>query len=437
MEEMLNGFTGFAHHKNASGGVVGQSYSSNLNYQYSRTNAERDASGENGFDLESISKIDNRDRRWSWVEVSRGAIQHNVAQTKKLLGQRTRLMAIVKADAYGHGAVEVAKIATGAGASYLGVATLNEGIELREAGLREPILILAEPPIPSIPLLLHYQIMPSVYTADFAIAYAEVADMQGLKAPYHLAINSGMNRIGVRSEDALEFIRQIDFHRALELEGCFTHFATADSPETLDFQIQIKRFVEAMREIEAAGINPGIVHCDNSAAIYRFPKTHFDMVRLGISLYGYQPASDTAQFIDLKPAMSVKARITNVITVPMSEGVSYGMNYRSPGSVKICTVPLGYADGLQRLLSSNINFAYKDQAVAQVGNICMDQCMFEVNLRHSPTRATLDPQIGDEVLIAGPHPTVDVSIDTMAKRAATIQHEITIGFSHRMPRYYV
>ena len=437
MEEIPNGFTGFAQRKNAVSSNAQQSYQPNLNYQYSRTNAARDAEEANVFNEKELAEIDERDRRWSWVEINRGAIQHNVLQTKRLLGQGTRLMAIVKADAYGHGAVEVAKAAAGAGASYFGVATLNEGIELREAGLREPILILAEPPIPAIPLLLHYQIMPSVYTADFAIAYAEVADMHGMKAPFHLAVNSGMNRIGVRSEEVVEFLRQVSFHRALQLEGCFTHFATADSPETLDFQIQINRFVEAMRAVETAGINPGLVHCDNSAAIYRFPKTHFDMVRLGISLYGYQPAADTARFIDLKPAMSVKARITNVITVPMSEGVSYGMNYRSPGSVKICTVPLGYADGLVRLLSGTINFAYKDQAVRQVGNICMDQCMFEVDLRPSPVRPTLDPQIGDEVLIAGPHPTVDTSIDTMAKRAATIQHEITIGFSHRMPRYYV
>lgn len=437
MEELPNGFTGFAQHNKTVHTTEQQPYQPNLNYQYSRANAERQVAGKDGFDLESISQIDEKNRRWSWVEIDRGAIQHNVLQTKRLLGQTTRLMAIVKADAYGHGAVEVAKIATRSGASYLGVATVDEGIELREAGLREPILLLAEPPIPATPLLLHYQIMPSIYTADFAIAYAEVADMQGIKAPFHLAINSGMNRIGVRSEEVVEFLHQIMFHRALQLEGCFTHFATADSPETLDFQIQINRFVECMRAVEAAGINPGIVHCDNSAAIYRFPKTHFDMVRLGISLYGYQPAADTARFIDLKPAMSVKARITNVITVPMSEGVSYGMNYRSPGSVKICTVPLGYADGLERLLSGTIDFAYQNQAVHQVGNICMDQCMFEVNLRQSPVHPMLDPQIGDEVLIAGPHPKVDTSIDTMAKRAATIQHEITIGFSHRMPRYYV
>ena len=191
-----------------------------------------------------------------------------------------------------------------------------------------------------------------------------------------------------------------------------------------------------MAAIEQAGMNPGIVHCDNSASIYRYPKTHFDMVRLGIALYGYQPAPDTHRFVELRPAMSVHARITNVMAVPMSEGVSYGMNYRSPGSVKICTVPLGYCDGLTRLLSGKIDFAYQDRAVHQVGNICMDQCMFEVDLRTRAGHRTLDPQVGDEVLIAGPHPSVDCSIETMARRASTIEHEITIGFSHRMPRIY-
>jgi alanine racemase len=288
----------------------------------------------------------------------------------------------------------------------------------------------------AIPLLLLHGIMPAVYTEEFAIAYGEAADSHGMKAPYHLAINTGMNRIGVRHDRVVEFLRNIEFHRALELAGCFTHFATADSLETLDWERQINRFWTAMGAVEAAGINPGIVHCDNSAAIYRYPKTHFDMVRLGISLYGYQPAPDTHRFVELHPAMSVHARITNVMTVPMSEGVSYGMNYRSPGSVKICTVPLGYADGLIRLLSGSIDFAYQGQPVRQVGNICMDQCMFEVDMRTRANRPVLNPQIGDEVLIAGPHPTVDCSIETMARKASTIEHEVTIGFSHRMPRFY-
>lgn len=429
MDNLPNGFTGFAN----------RGKQTNANYQYSRSYNEREKAHDNAvnYTKEEVDAIEERDRRWAWVEIDRSAIQYNVLQTKRLLENSCRLMAVVKADAYGHGALEVAKAATAAGANYLGVATIDEGIQLREAGFREPILVLSEPPQTAIPLLLFYNIMPAVYTSDFAICYAEAADAHGMKAPYHLAINTGMNRIGVRHDRVVEFLSQINFHRALELVGCFTHFATADSLETLDFQIQIKHFVEAMRGLEAAGIDPGIVHCDNSAALYRFPKTHFDMVRMGISLYGYQPAPDTHRFIDLRPAMSVKARITNVMMVPVSEGVSYGMTYRSPGSVKICTVPIGYADGLMRLLSNNIDFAYNDRAVHQVGNICMDQCMFEVDLRSRTMYSKLDPQIGDEVLIAGPHATVDTSIDTMARKAATIPYEVVCGFSRRMPRYYV
>ena len=425
VQDLPNGFMGFSKRPGAVS-----------NYQYSRSINEKEASESEPLKAEDVASIPEYDRRWCWMEVDRSAIQHNVFQTKKQLGPRTRLLAVVKADAYGHGALEVAKAATAAGATYLAVATVDEGIQLREAGMHEPILILAEPPVTSVPLLLFHNITPSVYTQEFAIAYAEAADAHSMKAPFHLAINSGMNRIGVRHDRVVEFLSQVTFHRALELQGCFTHFATADSLETLDFQIQIKRFVEAMRSIEAAGINPGIVHCDNSAAIYRFPKTHFDMVRMGISMYGYQPAPDTHRLISLRPAMSIHARITNVMDVPLSEGVGYGMTYRSPGSVKICTLPIGYADGLMRLLSNKIDFAYKNRAVRQVGNICMDQCMFEVDLRSRAARPHLDPHIGDPVLIAGPHETVDCSIDTMANRAATIPYEVVIGFSHRMPRFY-
>lgn len=449
MQELPNGFTGFAKKKTGQG-YSSVSYRTSAdarpssdasratsvsNYQYSRSH-DRSGAEPLPLDEETVNAVDQRDRRWSWVEIDRSAIQYNVMQTKRLLQSNCRLMAVVKADGYGHGAVEVAKAACTAGASYLGVATVNEAVQLREAGFREPILILSEPPATAVPLLLHYHVFPAVYTAEFAIAYAEAADAHGMKAPFHLAINTGMNRIGVRYNDVVEFLSQVSFHRALELEGCFTHFATADSLETLDFQIQINHFVEAMRAVEAGGINPGIVHCDNSAATYRFPKTNFDMVRLGISMYGYQPAPDTHRIINLRPAMSVHARITNVMTVPMSEGVSYGMNYRSPGSVKICTVPVGYADGLMRLLSGKIDFAFKNRTVRQVGNICMDQCMFEVDLRSRSTVPTLDPHVGDEVLIAGPHDNVDCSIDTMANRAATIPYELICNFSRRMPRFY-
>ena len=332
--------------------------------------------------------------------------------------------------------VEVAKAALAAGADYLGVAAVDEGIALRQAGLNAPILILSQPPETAIPLLLHYKIMPAVYTTDFVLAYAESADRAGLVAPFHLAVNTGMNRIGVRHDQVLDFMQQVAFHRALDLEGTFTHFATADCEETFDFKIQVRRFTEAINSMKAAGINPGIVHAANSAAIIRYPETHFDMVRLGISLYGFHPCKETRRLVRLHPAMTVKARITEVKTVPMSEGVSYGMHYRSPGSVKICTLPIGYADGYRRGLSGRVSVVLQGRRFPQVGNICMDQCMFEVDLRGQGGLRRVEPRIGDIVTLVGAEGDAFVTIDEQADICGTIQHEIAIGYTLRMPRYW-
>ena len=389
------------------------------------------------FDPDKLATIPSKDRRWSWIEIDLNAIRHNTQAVKKAIGAGRHLMAIVKADAYGHGAVRVAKTALNSGADYLGVATVDEGIQLREGLVNAPILMLAEPPASAIPLLLAYKIMPAVYTSEFAISYAEAADSMGIKAPFHLAVNTGMNRIGVRHDEVVSFMNQVGFHRALDLVGTFTHFATADCPETLDFQIQAKRFIEAVDALREAGINPGIVHCANSAAAIRYPDVRFDMVRLGIGLYGYYPCPECFPLIDLKPAMSVHARITDTRLVPMSEGVSYGLNYRSSGSVKICTVPIGYADGLRRGLSGRMDFIVDGVRCRQVGNICMDQCMLEVDLRSYARRQRIDPQIGDEVLIVGEQGEAAVSIEELCETLGTIPHELCIGFSHRMPRYYV
>lgn len=408
-------------------------------FQYNR---DHDADGENAegrveFDPEKLATIPEKDRRWAWLEIDLNAIRHNASAVKKMIGSGRHMMAVVKADAYGHGAVRVAKTALNSGADYLGVATVDEGIKLREGLVNAPILMLAEPPASAIPLLLAYKIMPAVYSSEFAIKYAEAADSMGLRAPYHLAINTGMNRIGVRWDEVVNFMHQIGFHRALELEGVFTHFATADCPETLDFHIQAKRYIEAVEGLRAAGINPGIVHCANSAAAIRYPDVRFDMVRLGIGLYGYQPCPETTPLIELRPAMSVHARITDTRLVPMSEGVSYGLNYRSPGSVKICTVPVGYGDGLRRGLSSRTDFLVDGVRCRQVGNICMDQCMFEVDLRSYARRRRVDPQVGDEVLIVGQQGDAMVTIEEMCETLGTIPHELCIGFAQRMPRYYM
>lgn len=392
---------------------------------------------DNRFDLEAIASIPPQDRRWAWVQVDRGAIRHNLMAIRGHIGPGPRIMAVVKADGYGHGAVECAKTALNSGADYLGVATLEEGIALREALVNAPVLILSEPPVEAIPLMLAYKLMPSVYTAEFAIRYAEAADMMGQRAPFHLALNTGMNRIGVRFDEAVPFMQHIGFHRALDLKGTFTHFATADVADTLDFEMQLRRFTEAVANLKAAGIDPGIVHAANSAATIRYPETHFDMVRVGIAMYGYHPSPLTRGLIELKPAMTVRARVTNVNAVPMSEGVSYGLHYRSPGSVKICTVPLGYADGLWRGLSGRIDFLVNGVPFRQVGTICMDQCMFEVNMRTAASRKFMTPQIGDEVVVVGEQDGLAITIDELAELMGTISYEVTVRFGERLPKVYV
>lgn len=389
------------------------------------------------FDPEKLDLISEADRRWAWVEIDLAAIRHNVMAAKSRLAHGTRLMAVVKGDAYGHGAVQCARTALNSGAEYLGVATVDEAMELRRALINAPILVLSEPPVSSVPLLLAYKIMPSVYTPEFAMSYAEAADFLGLRAPFHLKVNTGMNRIGVRHDEVVSFMRQVGFHRALELVGVFTHFATADCPETLDFGIQVKRFSEAVSSLRGAGVDTGIVHAANTAALLRYPDVHFDMVRLGIGLYGLHPSAETYATVALKPAMSVHARIVDTKLVPMSDGVSYGMHYRSPGSVKICTIPIGYADGLRRGLSGMTNILVDGMAFAQVGSICMDQCMFEVDLRSYGARRRVDPQMGDEVVVVGTSGDYAVTLDDMAQKLGTINYELAIGFgSSRMPRLY-
>ena len=420
-DDTLNGFTGFASRGNAG-------------FQYARD--AREQLDPIDFDAEAIASLGDTDRRWAWYEVSLGAVRHNALEARRFMAPGCQLMAVVKADGYGHGAVECAKAAISGGASWLGVATVDEAVSLRDAGFAEPILVLAEPPAATIPILLSHQIVPVVYTPEFALEYGETADRHNMVGPYHLALNTGMNRIGVRAEDAVDFLSQVNFHRGLELTGVMTHFATADMPDSIDFELQLRRFNEAIASIRTAGINPGIVHAANSAAIFRYPQAHFDMVRLGISLYGYHPCPETIGHAQLQPAMSVRARITQVKTVPMSEGVSYGLHYRSPGSVKICTLPLGYADGLRRCLSGKVNFILGGQYCRQVGNICMDQCMFEIDMRSSAARLRLDPQIGDVVTILGEDGDAICTVTEMAHIAETIEHEITIGFSHRMPRVF-
>lgn len=374
--------------------------------------------------------------RWSWVEIDQGALRRNTRAFKNLLNGRQRLCCVVKADAYGHGAAQCAKLMYATGADMFAVATVAEGVELRESGIKAPILVLSEPPVTSIDTLLEHQIMPSIYSFEFALAYGERAVELGVVGRYHMAIETGMNRIGVHYADVLDFRRSIDFHRGIVCDGVFTHFATADEPDGWDYKLQCKRFEEAAAALKDAGFECGIVHCDNTPASILDPATHYDMIRAGIGLYGLQPCDRTAPVFPLDPVMSVKARVTRVTHPAMGEGVGYGFTFRVPRArVQVCTLPIGYADGLSRTLSNRMEVLYQGRRLRQVGNICMDQCM--VAIQQTPARQLPEAECGDVMTVIGRDGDARITMDEMARLRGTINYEVACGFGMRLDKVYI
>lgn len=374
--------------------------------------------------------------RWAWVEIDQGALRRNTRAFKNFLGYGKRLCCVVKADAYGHGAVQCAKIMHATGADMFAVATVSEGVQLREGGIKSPILVLNEPPIDACDTLLEYQIMPSVYSSEFALAYGERAVEMGCVGKYHMAIETGMNRIGVHFTDVLEFRREIDFHRGIECDGVFTHFATADDPDGWDYRLQCTRFSEAVAAMKDAGFECGIVHCSNTPASMLDHSMQFDMIRAGIGLYGLQPCEKSASIMPLEPVMSVRARVTRTIHPAMGEGVGYGFTFRVPRArVQVCTIPIGYADGLSRTLSNKMDVLYRGQRIRQVGNICMDQCM--VAIQQTPARQMPEAEVGDLITIVGKDGDAVITMDEMARLRGTINYEVACGFGMRLEKVYI
>lgn len=374
--------------------------------------------------------------RWAWVEIDQGAVRRNTRAFKNLLGPGQRLCCVVKADAYGHGAVKCAKIMHAAGADMFAVATVEEGVRLREGGIGAPILLLSEPPATAIDMLLEQRIMPSVYTSEFALAYGERAVERGMVGKYHMAIETGMNRIGVHYSEVLEFRRSIDFHRGIQCDGVFTHFATAEDPNGWDYKLQRKRFEEAVASMRDAGFDCGIVHCDNTPASILDAATHYDMIRAGIGLYGLHPCKRTESVMHLDPVMSVRARVARTVHPAMGEGVGYGFTFRVPRSrVQICTLPIGYADGLARELSNRMEVLYRGRRIRQVGNICMDQCM--VAIQETSARDVAWAEHGDLMTIVGVDGDECISLDEMARLRGTINYEVACDFGLRLEKMYV
>lgn len=363
----------------------------------------------------------------SWAEVDLTAIRHNLREVKKLLSPGVRIMAVVKADAYGHGAVEVARTSLEEGATFLGVATVEEGIELRRAGLTAPVLVFSSCPPEQAKLIVAHGLTPSLFSTSQAEALAREASAKGQKIKVHLKVDTGMGRLGLRGpEEVAAFCRRLSSW-PLEIEGIFTHFACAEEPGKEKSRQQLEAFREVLRRLAEEGINPPLRHAANSAAALEFPPAHLDMVRLGISLYGYHPRGREAGGPDLRPALSWKAKITQVKRLPPGSPLSYGWTYTTRGEEIIATVPVGYADGYRRALSNRGWVLVRGKKAPVVGRVCMDQFMIRLEEEVAPgTPVTLLGQEGGEMITA----------DDLASWLDTISYEVLTSIGRRVPRVY-
>jgi len=362
--------------------------------------------------------------------VSLDAIARNVGRVRDRVGAHIPIMAVVKADAYGHGALPVARTLVEAGAGWLGVALPEEGIQLREQGVQVPILVMGPTPPDHASVLFDYRLDQMVYHPLHARAISDSANGSGARVGVHLKIDTGMGRWGIHPPDAVAAAKAIVQMPGLEFGGVMTHFAAADARDKDHAVGQLGRFLEAIREIEAAGITIPLRHAANSAAILDLPETHLDMVRPGIALYGYPPSLSISHEDPWEPALTFKTCIAQIKELPKGGTVSYGCTYEAPRDVHVATLPVGYADGYNRLLSNRGEVLIRGQRAPVIGQVCMDMIMVDVTdvsgVREGEEAVLLGRQ-GDETLFA----------DTWAAHLDTITYEVLCNISKRVPRTYL
>lgn len=363
------------------------------------------------------------------AEVDLDAIRHNV-RTLAARSTPAALMAVVKADGYGHGAVPVAEAAVDAGARWLGVATVEEAAVLRHSGRREPILVLSEPHPSSVEQLVELDLAVAVYSQPAIETLALAAARAGRTIPVHLKVDTGMHRVGARPEQALELARAISATPGLDLAALWTHCAVADEPERPDTDHQLDLFEKVLGELEEAGLRPPLVHAANSAAAIAHPRSRYDLVRCGIAMYGIAPAPAMEGIVDLRPAMRLVSEVSFVKDVSAGTRVSYGLTYETPVPCRLATVPIGYADGVPRRLSSTggeVLIRGRRRPVA--GVVTMDQLVADCG-------ADADVEVGDEVVLIGRQGTEEVTANEWGTRLGTIGYEIVCGVGARIPRVY-
>lgn len=368
--------------------------------------------------------------RWAWSEIDTRAIARNVEAFRDYIPASSLFMAVIKADGYGHGALPVARAAASAGADRFGVATVDEALELVEGGIKRPVQVLSEPPLESLPEVVSAGIIPAATRLAFVEELSRVATRQGVTATYHLKVDTGMGRIGIRPEDASRFLLHAAKLPSVQAEGIFSHFATADVEGDWEARNQARVFGEMLRGLAQDQISVPLKHLANTPGTILMPDAHHSMVRVGLGIYGLYPSAECRKHIKLEPALTVKARATFVKSVSIGEGVGYGLTWHAYQPCEIATLPLGYADGIPRLASNKMEVLWRGQRVEQVGRVCMDQFMVAL-----PSGCGV--AVGDEFVIIGAQDNEHIEMDELAAHAQTVNYELTCSLGGRLEKIYL
>ncbi len=364
--------------------------------------------------------------RPTWAEVNLNNLAYDFNQIKKLLAPKTKIMVCVKADAYGHGLIPVSKKLVSCGVDYLGVASIDEGIKLREAGISLPILILGLILKKDIQPIFKYRLTITVCDEELARALNNKAKLLGRPVNVHIKVDTGMGRIGVLHHDAAELVRKIHKLKFINIEGIFTHFAFADMDR--DFTLyQIDLFNRLIQKLNKEGIHIPLVHAANSMGVIGYKNSHFNMVRPGLVIYGLYPKKDLK--INLRPVLSLKTKVLFIKRLPKGYGISYGHDYITKKTTTIATLPIGYGDGYPRNLSNCAPVLIGGRRFKISGRICMDQIMVDVG--------DFKVRVGDEAVLIGSQAKNKITAEELALLSDTISYEIVCGLGSRVPRVYV
>jgi alanine racemase len=371
-----------------------------------------------------------RPTRPTWVEIDLSAIAHNTRQIAALVGPRVRVLASLKADAYGHGAVKVGHTVLRNGASMLGVATVSEAIPLRDAGINAPILVFGYIPAWQMREAVRLGVTLTLYSIEAAQAASRAALALGKTALAHIKVDSGMGRLGIRAEELASIVQLVKMVRelpGLQLEGIFTHFAMADARDKTHTRMQLARFQNVLQVLEEEGIRPPLAHAANSAATLTLPEARLDMVRPGIALFGLHPSEEVRLPETFRPALSFKTQVSQVKLIPAGECISYGCAFYTERPTTVAVLPVGYADGFRRAPANWGSVLIHGQSAPLLGRVCMDQCMVDVS--HIPHVRT-----GDEVVLIGRQGNANLTAEQVAQRLGTINYEVVSEILARVPR---